>query len=71
MASWSREAIFPLYFALMKTHLEYCLISSTQDMNLLEWVQRKVTKMIRGMEHISFEDKPRKLRLLSLEKRLR
>ena len=71
-----QELIIPLYKTMVRPHLEYCIEAwmpyRKKDIDMLERVQRRATKMIQKLRNFSYEMRLKECGLTTQEtKRLR
>jgi len=69
----SKETVMPLYKSLVRPHWEYwCQVWSpylSKDINLVQGVQRRGTKLIKDIKHLSYDERLENLGLSSLTTR--
>ena len=69
----NQEMFLNLYKSLVRPHMEYCTQAWSpylkKDINILEKIQRRATKIVPGLSDLSYEERLRKLKLYPLEDR--
>ena len=70
---WTEESLATLYKVFVRPHLEYCIQACSpslrRDINALEKVQRRATKLVPSLRNLPYEERLRRLHLPSLEDR--
>ena len=68
-----KSLIIPLYKAIVRPHLEYCIRAWNpylrKDVDMLEKIQRRATKLIPGLRDLTYEERLKKCGLTTLETR--
>ncbi|KAJ7424565.1 hypothetical protein WISP_28141 [Willisornis vidua] len=69
VASRTRAVILPMYSAVVRPHLKFCVPQVRKAVEALECVQRRAISPVKGLEHKSYEEWLRELGLFSLKRK--
>ena len=65
--------IIPLYKAIVRPHLEYCIQACNRyirkDVDMLEQIHMRATKLIPGLRYLTYEERLKECGLTTLETR--
>ena len=68
-----KSLIVPLYKAIVRPHLEYCIHAWSpylrKDLDMLEKIQRRATKLIPGLRDLSYEERLKEFGMTTLKTR--
>ena len=68
-----KSLIVPLYKAIVRPHLEYCIqawgLYLRKDIDMLDKIQRRATKLISGLRDLTYEERLKECGLTTLETR--
>ena len=67
-----KRLLIPLYKAIVRPHLEYCIQAwrpHRKDIDMLERIQRRATKMIPELRNLTYEERLKECVLTTLETR--
>jgi ribonuclease P/MRP protein subunit RPP40 len=71
--SRDKKIMLALYKSLVRPHLDYCIQAwrpyLKKDIDKIEKVQRRASKLIEGLKDLTYEERMRELKLTSLETR--
>jgi len=63
----SKDTVMPVYKSLVRPHLEYYWSPYlSKDINLIEGVQRRATKLVKDIRHLSYDERLENLGLSHL-----